>query len=414
MSDQPPLPGRPPAWNSEDEPTLAYPVPDSSQQQPYDGSQPPQPPQQQAPYQQPYGGQPPLPREQRYEGQPPRPQQQPYGGPQLPQHPQQPLSQPEPYGGQRPPNNPQQQVPWQQPPSGQQPSASYQQPQQAYQQPQQTYSQTQQGYQQPQAYYGQQERQYMAPGGYHGGQPPVKSRKSWLLAGAVALVVALVGGAGAVMLTRSGGDDEAGTPAPTGSYTDGLASTAPSSEPTETPSTSPSAEPTPTPSPTPTERRRTLKDVDKGIQVYDDVFVNPASGWSKYRQTKTALVLKSASRDALVFVGVDPVGYPAAKAAATGAEVLIDGDHLTGVRKAPVKTLRPANSNIDNQAELSYSAVYRKNGVSASLVGRCTAMTGVESIHNVTVVVCVEARKDSRDAAFRATSRMLASVARSI
>jgi hypothetical protein len=353
MSDQPPLPGRPPAWNNEDEPTLAYPVPNQ-----HDG---------------------------------PPPQQQPYDGPQ-------PLSQQQPYGGQRPPYNPHQQVPWQQqPPSNQQPSASYQQPQQTYQQ--------------PPAFYGQQPP-YMPPAGYQGGQPPARSKKPWLLAGAIALVVALVGGAGAVLLTRSGGDDEAGTPVPTGSYTDGLASTEPSPEPT--PSTSPSAEPTPTPSPTPTERRRTLKDVDKGIQVYDDVFVNPASGWSKYRQMKTALVLRSASRDALVFVGVDPVGYPAAKAASTGAEVLIDGDHLTGVRKAPVKTLRPANSNIDNQAELSYSAVYRKNGVSASLVGRCTAMTGVESIHNVTVVVCVEARKDSREAAFRDTNRMLASVARSI
>jgi hypothetical protein len=41
-------------------------------------------------------------------------------------------------------------------------------------------------------------------------------------------------------------------------------------------------------------------------------------------------------------------------------------------------------------------------------------MTGVESIHNVTVTLCVEARKDDPSATFRDATRMLASVARSI
>jgi hypothetical protein len=41
-------------------------------------------------------------------------------------------------------------------------------------------------------------------------------------------------------------------------------------------------------------------------------------------------------------------------------------------------------------------------------------MTGVESIHNVSIMVCVEGRKDDPDAAFRDMPRMLASVTRSI
>jgi hypothetical protein len=41
-------------------------------------------------------------------------------------------------------------------------------------------------------------------------------------------------------------------------------------------------------------------------------------------------------------------------------------------------------------------------------------MTGVESIHNVTVTLCVAARKDIRAEVFRDATRMLASVARSI
>ncbi|MFC5260798.1 hypothetical protein ACFPJ1_01655 [Kribbella qitaiheensis] len=54
--------------------------------------------------------------------------------------------------------------------------------------------------------------------------------------------------------------------------------------PTAPPSYTPEPTPTPTPSPTP-ERRRTLRDIDQGIQVYDDVYVNPASGWREDRRT---------------------------------------------------------------------------------------------------------------------------------
>lgn len=41
-------------------------------------------------------------------------------------------------------------------------------------------------------------------------------------------------------------------------------------------------------------------------------------------------------------------------------------------------------------------------------------MTGVESIHNVTVTVCFESLKDAWDVVLRDVNRMLASVARSI
>jgi hypothetical protein len=173
--------------------------------------------------------------------------------------------------------------------------------------------------------------------------------------------------------------------------------------------------PTPTPTPPPAERTRTLKDVDQGIKVYDDVYVKPASGWTKGRSTQYSVTLGSRSQAGAVFVMVNPVGYPARVAVAAVAQDLIKADRLAGVRKSSVKTLRPANSNIISQAQLTYSGRYTAaNGGVLSLVAKCTTMTGVESIHNVTVTVCVAARKDAQSAVFSAATRMLASVARSI
>lgn len=329
MSDptsQPPLPGRPPGWNPDNEPTQAYGVPS---QPPYDGQR-----------------------------------QQPYDGPR---------------------DQPQ----------------SYQQPQ----------------YQQPPPQYGQ--PAYGPPPGFQGG-PPLppqgKSKMPWLLAGAIAVVVALVGGAGVILVNRSGGTDSAEPPVPNATFTDGLSSPEPSADPTDTPTTvaSPEPTPTPTPSPTPTERRRTLKDVDEGLKVYDDVYVKPAKGWVKARQTKYSVTLGSQSRMGVVVVLVSPIGLPAATAVPAVAQQLISVDHLTGVRKEPVRTLPPVNSNIGSQAEMSFTGRFTQSGATVSLASRCTTMTGVASIHNVTVTVCVEARKDAREAAFRDAARMLASVARSI
>jgi hypothetical protein len=226
-------------------------------------------------------------------------------------------------------------------------------------------------------------------------------------------VVALVGGTAVVLLTRTGSST---TAEPTATYSDGLSTPSPSDPPTTIPSTPPtSPTPTPKPTPTPAERTRTLKDIDEGIKVYDDVYVKPASGWTKDRSTQYSVTLGSRSKAGAVFVMVNPVGYPARVAVAAVAQDLIKADRLTGVRKSSVKTLSPANSNIDSQAQLTYSGRYTaSNGGVLSLVAKCTTMTGVESIHNVTVTLCVAARKDAQTAVFRDGARMLASVARSI
>jgi hypothetical protein len=251
------------------------------------------------------------------------------------------------------------------------------------------------------------------------GLPQRKGKAGWLLAVAIAVVVALVGGAGAFVLTRAGGDNSARPSPPTATYSDGLSSpsadpsTDPSSEPspTDTPSTVPTPEP---PTPTPTDRRRTLKDVDQGLVVYDDVYVKPATGWRKIHASKYTMSLAPRERGVIALVVVNPVGYPAAKAVPILVRDLIALDKLTGVRKGAVKTLTPANSNIGSQAQMSFTARLVQNGVTVRLTARCTTMTGVESIHNVTVSVCIEARPDLADTAFRDANRMLASVARSI
>jgi len=228
-------------------------------------------------------------------------------------------------------------------------------------------------------------------------------------------VVALIAGAGVFVASRGGGNDAAG-PAPTGSYTDGLSSTSPTptdpSEPTEpTQPTEPTSEPVPTP--TVVEKRRTVKDVDRGIEVYDDVYVELAKGWRKLHTTKYSVTVGAEGRG-VAYVIVSPVGYPAAAALPGVVALVKKADNLTGVRTGKVETLKPANSNIGSQARLSFTGRFKQNGATISLAGRCTTMTGVESIHNVTVAVCVEARKDNTAAAFRDATRMLASVARSI
>ncbi|MFC5260797.1 hypothetical protein ACFPJ1_01650 [Kribbella qitaiheensis] len=116
----------------------------------------------------------------------------------------------------------------------------------------------------------------------------------------------------------------------------------------------------------------------------------------------------------MVIVLVNPIGYPATTAVRLVTRRLVEADGLTAVRMNPVKSLSPANSNIAGQARMDFSGRFAKNGAVISIVGRCTTMTGVDSIHNVTVTVCVEALKDAWDVVLRDANRMLASVARSI
>ncbi|MEU4292955.1 hypothetical protein AB0E63_32435 [Kribbella sp. NPDC026596] len=252
---------------------------------------------------------------------------------------------------------------------------------------------------------------------YYGQPPqqPPKSKTPWLLAGGIALVLALIGGAGVVLATRGGSDDaEAGGPMPTATYSDGLTSGSPSpTAPSYTPFPPTSPKPTRT-FPTPTERRRTLKDIDQGLKVYDDVYVKPAAGWRKEHQTKYSVSLLAPGRGA-AYIIVSPIAYRADQAAPQAADTVISIDHWIAARKEPVETVTPANSNIDTQAQIALSGrIHTKTGGSISMVARCTVMTGVESIHNVTVIVCVEGRKDDPNAAFKDMPRMLASVARSI
>ncbi|TCC22407.1 hypothetical protein [Kribbella sindirgiensis] len=249
----------------------------------------------------------------------------------------------------------------------------------------------------------------------YGGRPPAKRpRGPWLLVGAAVVVVALLGGAVVVLTGRGNDTADAGAPIPTATFTDGVVTptAGPSTEPpSATPSTTPSTTSTAEP---PAERRRTLRDVDQGIAVYDDVYIKPASGWRRLYTSKYTVTLGPASKGSLLLVVVNPVGYPAAKAVPVIARDLIALDKLAAVVKGPVKSLSPANSNIQSQAQMSYTGRLRQNGASVSVTARCTTMTGVESIHNVTVSVCVQARPDVADKAFRDANRMLASVARSI
>ena len=267
--------------------------------------------------------------------------------------------------------------------------------------------------------YGNQPPQYggLPPQGLYSGsgQPPGKRPKGpWLLVSAIAVVVALIGGA--VVLLTNRGDDTTDTeaPIPTATFTDGVA-TPTASPSTEPPTTTPTTSPTPTAKPTPAERRRTLKDVDQGIAVYDDVYVNPAAGWRKSRSTTYSVTLGATTRAGAAMVVVSPAGIAPRTAVVAVAQTLIKADKLKAAKQGPVRTVSPANSNIGAQAEMTYSGRYTSpDGAVFSLVARCTTMTGVESIHNVTVTLCVAARKDAQKPVFKDGARMLASVARSI
>jgi hypothetical protein len=251
------------------------------------------------------------------------------------------------------------------------------------------------------------------PGGPHQPGDPRKPsrRKPWIFGGAAALVVALVAG-GAVALT-SGGDDDAAAetgattsttsdataPIPSGSFTDGLSSTGP------TPASA---------KPTPAERKRTLKDIDAGIAIYDDVYIQPARGWKKEKKTKDTVWLLARGKG-IVVVTVDPFGVDAFEAVPHVVSGLVKADRLTGVKKGPARKLKPANSNIAGEAQQNFSGrLHTSDGVTLSLVGKCTTIAGVESIHNVTVSVCIEALKSEYTPAFRDYAKMLASVTRSI
>lgn len=251
--------------------------------------------------------------------------------------------------------------------------------------------------------------------------PPPRKRNGWLVGGIAAFVVALVGAGGAVILATSGsGRDLSTPPATTTPSETEVPSSAPSSSGPSSTAPVPSGSFSdglttgkPTTTPTPAEKQRTLRDVDRGAHVYDDVYVEPVKGWTRFKKSKYTMSF-TAYRKGFFVVYVDPVGYSARTGVTAFVTGLAKAENMAGVRKGRVQTLPPANSNISEQATVSFSGRARSSEVTLSLVGRCTTMTGVESIHNVTVTACIMTFKDDPDAALADGRKMLASVARSI
>ncbi|WP_350279298.1 hypothetical protein [Kribbella sp. HUAS MG21] len=410
---------QPPAWNPDHRPYAA--PPQGPPQQPYGA-----PPQHTAPLPE-YGRQATGTSSQYDAQQPQYDAQAPQHSAQQPRHaaaqPPQPTGQPQQYpGGPAQPGQPPQ---YGEAPQHRQPPQYGQLPQ--YGQPQ--YSQPPH-YAQPQ--HGQQSQHagphnnpaYQQSPQYPGSQQPPRrpSKAVWLPIGAVALVLLLLVGT-VVFVTTRGGDDTAEAELPTATYSDGL--TNPSGQPSATapPTTQPTSQPSQSAQPpsqtTPPgvgERRRTLKDIDTGIHVYDDIYVTPAPGWRKGKTTKYSVLLETSALPGAVLVAVAPsTGWPARLGVAAAVDQMIAADRMKGVKKGAVRTMAPANSNVGSQAEQPYSGrITTQNGIVVSLVARCTTLTGVETVHNVTVTVCAVARRESRSAVFKAADRMLASVARSI
>ena len=252
------------------------------------------------------------------------------------------------------------------------------------------------------------------PAGYGGPgdpKPPGKPRKSWVYGGIAAGLVALVGGGAVLVTTVEDTDKEAGDTVATTSTSSGTES---SSEPLPTTTdTFTDGLTTGSPTPTATERKRTLRDIDQGLAIFDDVYIKPAKGWRTHKKNKHAISLVYPGRGAVIVV-VDPVGYPAVAAARSAVQNMIDAENLTGVKRGTVRKVSAANSNIAQQAQGTFGGRAHAGDVSVTLTGKCTTMTGVESIHNVTVSVCVEAPKADSAAGFRDAAKMLSSVARSI
>jgi hypothetical protein len=227
--------------------------------------------------------------------------------------------------------------------------------------------------------------------------------------GIAAGLVALVGGGAVLMTTVEDTAKETGDTVATTSASDSS-----SSEPLPTTTdTFTDGLTTGSPTPTPTERRRTLRDVDQGLLIYDDVYVKPAKGWSKDYKSRYGIVL-GANGKGIFTVVVETVGYEARTVVPEFAKAVIKGDKVYGLKMGTVRKLKPANSNISSQAQVSFTGRIRYSGATYSVSGRCTSMTGVESIHNVTVSSCALASKDIASTSFRDAARMTSSIARSI
>jgi hypothetical protein len=157
-----------------------------------------------------------------------------------------------------------------------------------------------------------------------------------------------------------------------------------------------------------------LADVDVGLLVYDDVYVKPADGWKRTTKGRRGVVLTAPGKGAFT-VNVATVGVEAATALPIVVDQLIKDDELTAVRRSDVRTVRSGNPNLASQALIDYSGrAQLDSGVTVTISARCTTMTGVESIHEVTVTSCLTAVRADWEAALADSAGMFASVARSI
>ena len=229
--------------------------------------------------------------------------------------------------------------------------------------------------------------------------------------GIAAGLVALVGGGAVLATTVEDTDKEAVTVATT-SASSGTDSSSSEPLPTTT-DTFTDGLTTGRPTPTPTERRRTLRDVDQGLLIYDDVYVKPAKGWTKDYKSRYGILL-GANGKGIFTVVVETVGYEAKTVVPDFAKAIATGNKIYGLKMSTVRKVTPANSNISSQAQVSFTGRIRYSGARYSVSARCTSMTGVESIHNVTVSSCAMARKDIASVSFRDAAKMTASMARSI
>ncbi len=230
--------------------------------------------------------------------------------------------------------------------------------------------------------------------------------------GIAAGLVALVGGGAVLATTVEDTDKEADDTMATTSASSSTDSS--SSEPVPT-TTDTLTDGLTTGSPTPTskERKRTLRDVDQGLPIYDDVYVKPAKGWTKDYKGRYSIVL-GANGKGFFTVVVETVGYEAKTVVPEYARGIAKAYKIYGLKLGTVRKVKPANSNISSQAQVSFTGRLKLSGATYSVSGRCTSMTGVESIHNVTVSSCAIASKDVASISFRDTAKMTASLARSI
>lgn len=233
------------------------------------------------------------------------------------------------------------------------------------------------------------------PTGYdpYGPPPPRSIPKTWLIGAGATLAAALLGTVGAV--AAFGGDGSE-----------------PESRLAVTPSESASPVPSDPTSPSPSASQN--DPVDSGLLVFDDVYVKPADGWKRTKKERRVLALSAPDKGAFT-VNVATVGVEATTALPLVVDQLIRDDGLTAVRKGEVLSVRPAFSNIASQALMDYSGrVQLDSGVSVTISARCTTMTGVESIHEVTVTSCLTAVRADWQEALEDSAGMFASVARSI